>query len=97
MMIAVAFFAAVAIFSYTSAVNITTSLLLPDGLITSVKPIQQLTLVGQVIVIKSTTNYILACYKNGIEAYFSPADYGCSDSSYTISEISASTHYLLER
>ena len=96
-MIAVAFFAAVAIICCTSAVNVTTSLLLPDGLMATDQPLQKLTFTGQVIVTKSTTYYILDCLAPGVEAYFAPVTSGCSDSSYTIAEISASTQYILEK
>ena len=92
--IVVAFFAAVAILCCAADDSVTTSLLLPDVLFTTDNSFEKPTFVGQVTVTRSITLYTLDCYAGGANTYFSHA--GCSDNSYTISEVSASTQYLYE-
>ncbi len=102
MMIAVAFYVALAILCCVSADDVstvTTTLLLPNGLFDPAPTVAQPTFSGQVIVTRSTTYYILACDVAFTDYAFSPGgdcDYG-STSSYTFSEISATTTYTLER
>ena len=95
MTIAVAFFAAVAILCCASADNVSTSLLLPNGLFSIDPSFKPPTFVGQVTVIMSTIYYTLDCDTGAAATYFYPI-YECIDSSYTFSEISASTQYLID-
>ena len=94
MMDAVAFFAAVAILGCAAADSVTTSLLLPDCLFVTDQSFPRPTFVGQVTVTRSTTYYTLDCWAGGAGSYFIAGD---DDSSYTFSESSASTQYLLEK
>ncbi|CAF9934924.1 MAG: hypothetical protein ALECFALPRED_006181 [Alectoria fallacina] len=93
---AVAFFTAVAILCRASANIVTTSLLLPSGLFNPVPSFPLSAFLGQVTVTKSTTYYILDCSAGGAALYFYPGSEGCSGSSYTFSESSASTRYSLD-
>ena len=93
----VAFFAAVAILCCAADDSVTTSLLIPGGLFIASQPFEKPTFVGQVTVTRSTTFYTLDCYAGGAATYFHPGDNGCSDYSYSFSEVSASTQYLFER
>ena len=95
-MTVVAFFAAVAILCCAADDSVTTSLLIPDGLFITAS-FEKPTFVGQVTVTKSTTTfYTLDCSPGGAATYFYPGVYGCTENSYTFSEVSASTQYLLE-
>ena len=94
MMIAVVFFAAVAILGCASADSVTTSLLLPDCLFVTDQSFPKPTFVGQVAVTRSTTYYVLDCFAGGAATYFIAGD---GDSSYTFSESSGSTQYLREK
>lgn len=96
MMIAIAFLAAIAILRCASADTISTSLLLPDDLFESGQAFQMPTFVGQVTVTRSTTYYTLDCSAGGAATYFYPGVDGCSGLSYTFSEMSASTQYVIE-
>ena len=91
----VAFFAAAAVLCCAADDSVTTSLLIPDGLfITDL--IEKPTFVGIVTVTRSTTSYALDCHAGSAGAYFDPGGDGCYDSSYTFSEVSATTQYLYE-
>ncbi|CAD6567783.1 MAG: hypothetical protein ASARMPREDX12_009451 [Alectoria sarmentosa] len=96
MMIAIAFVAATTLLRCASADSISTSLLLPNGLFSTYSSLPTMSFVGQVTVTRSTTYYTLDCGAGAAATYFTPGDEGCSGSSYTFSEISASTQYLLE-
>ena len=96
MIIAVAFFTAVAILCRASADIVTTSLLLPNGLFDPVPSFPLSPFLGQVTVTKSTTYYILDC-SNGADPGFYPGNEGCSGPSYTFSESSASTRYIIDK
>lgn len=95
MIIFVVFFAAVAVLRCAADDSVTTSLLLPGGLF-SEDSFQKPTFVGQVTVTRSTTCYTIDCFAGGAATYFYPGNIGCSDSSYTFTEISASTQYLVQ-
>lgn len=97
MIIAVAFFTAVAILCRASADIVTTSLLLPSGLFDPLPSFPLSAFLGQVAVTKSTTYYILDCSAGGAVSYFYPGNEGCSGPSYTFSESSASTRYILDK
>ena len=94
-MIAIALFVAAVMLSRASAENESTSLLLPNGLFSFDQSFEPPTFVGQVTVIISTTYYTLDCSAGGAAIYFTPT-YECIDSSYTFSEITASTQYLID-
>ena len=96
MVIAVAFFVAVAILCCASADSVTTSLLLPDALFVTDESFPSPTFVGEVTVTRSTTYYTLDCFAGGAATYFEPG-YTCESNSYTFSESSASTQYLIQR
>ena len=87
-------FAAVAILRCASADSVTTSILLPDALIYTDGSFQKPTFVGRVNAISSTTYYTLDCLAGGAGSYFIPRYDECY--SYTFSEISGRTCYLLE-
>ena len=90
-MIAVPFFAALAILCCASADSVSTSVLLPDGLFYPSPTPQDF--VGEVTVTSSATYYTLNC---ALASNF--ANLGedcCSDNSYTFSESSANTQYIL--
>lgn len=96
MIIFVVFFAAVAVLRCAADDSVTTSLLLPAGLFLDASN-QKPTFVGQVTVTRrSTTCYTIDCSAGGAASYFYPGNTGCSDNSYTFTEISASTQYLIE-
>ena len=109
-MTAVAIFATFAILCCSStdgASTVSTSILLPDGLFTTLLPtpkqiifegptVQQITFEGQVTVTRSTTSYILNCNAGGASLSFDPGQ-DCSKGSYTFTEISASTMYFSEK
>ena len=92
----VALFAAVAILCCAADDSVTTSLLIPDGLFTTDRSFEKPTFVGQVTVTRSITFFTLDCSAGGAATYFYPGVYGCTENSYTFSEVSASTQYLLE-
>ena len=92
----VAFFAAVAILCCAADDSVTTSLLIPDILFTSDHSFEKPTFVGQVTVTRSTTFFTLDCSAGVAATYFFPGDDECYDSSYTFSEVSATTQYLYE-
>lgn len=94
-MIYVVFLAAVAVLRCAADDSVTTSLLLPAGLF-SEDSFQKPTFVGQITVTRSTTWYTVDCSAGGAATYFYPGNTGCSDNSYTFTEISASTQYLFE-
>lgn len=94
-MAVVVFLAAVAVLRCAADDSVTTSLLVPDGLFAE-DSFQKPTFVGQVTVTKSTTYYTIDCFAGGAATYFYAGTIKCSDNSYTFTEISASTQYLLE-
>ena len=87
----IALLAALVILSAEAQQIVSTSLLLPSGLFNTEPPLQPPAFLGQLTVARSTTYYTLAC--NG-SPFFNPGF--CADSSYTFSEISSTTKYLLE-
>ena len=94
-MIALNFLAIAAVLRGALADVVTTSLLLPSGLFTN-QPFKKPAFVGQVTVTRNTTYYTVDCYAAGIATCFNPGQDQCYDSSYTFSENSASTQYLLD-
>ena len=97
-MAAAAILAAIVLLSCASAENVSTSLLfstsllLPNGLFTSFPIIPQ-AFVGQVTVARSTTYYTVDC-DSGPNGFF-PGNDGCSENSYTFSESSSTTQYVV--
>ena len=92
MIASIGLLAALVILSAEAQQSISTSLLLPSGLFDPEPPPQPAAFVGRVSVTRSTTYYTLGC--NGSPS-FDPGF--CSDGSYTFSEISSNTQYLVER
>ena len=95
-MTVVAFFVAAVILFCAADDSVTTSLLIPNGLFDTDDSFEKPTFVGQVTVTSSTTFYTLDCFAGGAGTYFYPGNDGCDDSSYSFSEVSASTQYLYE-
>ena len=75
--------------------SVTTSLLIPEGLFITDR-FEKPTFVGEVTVTSSTTFYTIDCSAGGAGTYFYPGGDGCDDSSYSFSEVSATTQYLYE-
>ena len=95
-MSAVAFLTLVAILCEASAQNVTTSLIIPNGLFNPTPRPQ--TFLGEATVSGHATYYTLNCgdYRDP-DVNFWPGEYGCPDNSYTISADTANTQFLMPK
>ncbi len=90
-----AIFMAVALLHHASAQNITTSMIIPDGLFYPYATLQ--TFVGEMTVTGRATYYTLDC-GNSTEFNFWPGTLGCiNNNSYTFSADAANTRFLLPK
>ena len=87
-----AIFMSVALLHYASAQNITTSIIIPDGLFYPYAIPQ--TFVGEMTVTGRATYYTVGC-GNYSEVNFWPGTSGCINNSYTFSANSDNTRFLL--
>ncbi|KAL9137311.1 MAG: hypothetical protein Q9175_001492 [Cornicularia normoerica] len=98
-MAAIAFLVAIGLLCYASAENVSTPLLLPNGLFNGFNgflfsDLTIQTFIGQMAVTDSTTYYTLDCGSTAIS--FWPGPDGCINSnSYTFSASSANTRFLM--
>lgn len=100
-MAAIAFFVAIGLLCYASAENVSTPLLLPNGLFNGFNgffygDLTIQTFIGQMAVTDSTTYYTLDC--GSTASSFWPGPDGCINSnSYTFSASSANTRFLMPK
>ena len=96
-MFVVAFFAVVAILCCAADDSVTTSLLLPDGLFATNQSFSKPNFLGKVAVAGGITYYTLDCTAGGVSTYFMSGNEECEDESYTFSEESASTTFVVNK
>ena len=93
-MAAIAFLLVTALLDYASAQNITTQIMLPDGLFDGFA--ENESFVGEVSTSGTLTYYTIKCDYNNPLSYFDPGPVACLPSdSYTFSANSENTKYLL--